>query len=237
MATIVCIHGGFGGGWEWRAVARKLTAKGHDVFTPTLTGMGERAHLLRAETDLETHASDVIGVLRAEAAEHVVLCAQSYGGMVGTLVADRVPELLDCIVYIDALLPRDGDSVFDVIAEEGVAMFKALADVNANRVAPPVEGTPKPGSYDARMTAHPYLSFVQPARLTGGGAKVPTWYVRCTGGDPVSALVEPSAARARSMSGWRYLELASPHDAHWFKADEVVALLESAIESVAPGSE
>ena len=230
MATIVCIHGGFGGGWEWRAVARKLTAMGHEVFTPTLTGMGERAHLLRPDTDLETHVADVIAVLGAERLEHVVLCAQSYGGIVGTVVADRVPELLDRLVYIDALIPRDGDSAFDVIPAEGVAVFKRLADQDANRIAPPVEGTPKPGSYDARMTALPYLSLAQPARLTGAGAKVPTWYVRCTGGDPVSALVEPSAERARSMKGWRYLELVSPHDAHWFKTDEVAAILNSATE-------
>jgi pimeloyl-ACP methyl ester carboxylesterase len=206
---------------------------GHEVFTPTLTGMGERAHLLRPETDLETHAADVIAVLRAEMMEHVVLCAQSYGGMIGTMVADRVPEMLDRLVYIDALVPRDGDSAFDVMAEEGVALFKSLADVDANRVAPPVEGSPPPGSYDARLTAHPYLSLAQPARLTGAGAKVPTWYLRCTGGDPVSALIEPSAARARSMNGWRFLELTSPHDAHWFKTDEVVALLESAAEGTA----
>ena len=70
MATVVCIHGGFGGGWEWRAVARKLTAIGHEVYTPTLTGMGERAHLLRPDTDLETHVADVIAVLRAESLEH-----------------------------------------------------------------------------------------------------------------------------------------------------------------------
>jgi len=62
--------------------------------------------------------------------------------------------------------------------------------------------------------------------------KVPTWYVRCTGGDPVSALIEPSAARARSMHGWRYLEMVSPHDAHWFKTDEVVALLVSAAKGM-----
>jgi pimeloyl-ACP methyl ester carboxylesterase len=233
VATIVCIHGGFGGGWEWRGVARKLTAMGHEVFTPTMTGMGERIHLLRPDTDLETHAADVMGVLRAERLEHVVLCGQSYGGMIGTIVADRVPELLDRLVYVDALIPRDGDSVFDVITEEGVAMFKKLADVDANRVAPPVEGTPRPGSYDSRLTAHPYLALASPARLTSAGAKVPTWYLRCTGGDPVSALVEPSAERARSMSDWRYLELESPHDAHWFKTDEVVALLDSAAKEAA----
>ena len=114
-------------------------------------------------------------------------------------------------------------------------MFKKLADQDANRIAPPVEGTPMPGSYDARMTAHPYLSLAQPARLTGAGAKVPTWYVRCTGGDPVSALVEPSAERARSMRDWRYLELVSPHDAHWSKTDELVAILDSVAKEVAAG--
>jgi len=108
-------------------------------------------------------------VLRAETIEHVLLCAQSYGGMIGTVVADRVPELLDGLVYIDALIPRDGDSAFDVMAEEGVRMFKSLADVDANRIEPPVEDTPQAGSYDARMTPHPYLSLAQPAHLTGVG--------------------------------------------------------------------
>ena len=110
VAAIVIVHGAFGGGWEWREVAALLRARGHDVYTPTLTGFGERVHLATAETSLETHIQDITNLLRYEDLYRVTLACQSYGGMIATGVADRVPERLTHLVYLDALVPEDGQS-------------------------------------------------------------------------------------------------------------------------------
>src|SRR5439155_14731329 len=110
--------GAWGGGWEWRWVAAGLRAAGHDVFTPTLTGVGERAHLISADVGLSTHIQDVVAVLRMEDLHDVVLCGQSYGGMVVTGAAGREPDRIAHLVYLDALVPLDGQSVADVTPSE-----------------------------------------------------------------------------------------------------------------------
>ena len=99
------VHGGWGGGWEWAAVARVLRTRGHDVFTPTLTGMGERAHLGRPGIGLATHVEDVVAVLELEDLHDVVLCGHSYGGMPVSGAADLAAERIRLVVYIDALVP------------------------------------------------------------------------------------------------------------------------------------
>ena len=116
MATYLLVHGAWHGGWCWRRVTDILRAEGHTVFTPTLTGLGERAHLARPEIDLETHISDVLGVLDAEELDDVILCGHSYGGMVITGVADRLPGRIKALVYLDAFVPEHGESVIDLYA-------------------------------------------------------------------------------------------------------------------------
>ena len=106
MSTFVLVHGAWHGGWCWRRVERLLRAQGHEVLTPTLTGLGERAHLMSRQIDLETHIEDVLGVLRIENLRDVVLCGHSYGGMVITGVADREPECITALVYLDAFVPE-----------------------------------------------------------------------------------------------------------------------------------
>ena len=105
MATFVIVHGSFGGGWEWREVASLLRARGHDVFTPSLTGFAERVHLATPQTGLATHIQDILNLLRYEDLHRVILACQSYGGMVVTAVADRMPERLAHLVYLNALVP------------------------------------------------------------------------------------------------------------------------------------
>jgi pimeloyl-ACP methyl ester carboxylesterase len=120
MSIFVFVPGGWHGGWCWKRVADLLRAQGHEVYTPTLTGLGERAHLFGPTVDLETHIADILGLLEWEDLREVILVGHSYGGMVITGVADRVPERLSRVVYLDALWPGDGEAVGDVIGEAAV---------------------------------------------------------------------------------------------------------------------
>src|SRR5205823_2243207 len=117
MATFVLVHGGFHGGWCWRKVAPLLRSAGHEVYTPTLTGLGERAHLLGPGITLETHAQDVLGVLTHEELSDVILVGHSMAGTVITVVVDTAPERLAHLVYLDASVPRDGESDLDCQSE------------------------------------------------------------------------------------------------------------------------
>jgi pimeloyl-ACP methyl ester carboxylesterase len=114
MTTFVLVHGAWGGSYAWRNFANLLRADGHEAYTPSLTGLGERSHLGGPDVDLTTHVTDVENVFRYEGLEDVVLVGHSYGGVVVTGVADRIPELISHLVYSDAFLPRDGESCFDL---------------------------------------------------------------------------------------------------------------------------
>ena len=114
MATYVLVHGAWGGGWKFARVAQALRALGHTVFTPTLTGQGERAHLLSGAINLSTHVADVLGVFHCERLSDVVLAGHSYGGMVITAVADRIAARISALAYLDAFIPQDGQSLFDI---------------------------------------------------------------------------------------------------------------------------
>ena len=127
VSIFVIVHGGFGGGWEWTPVSQLLQERGHVVFTPTLTGMGERSHL-GPRVGLGTHIADVVAVLEFEDLHDVVLCGASYGGMAVTGAADRAPERVALVVYVDALVPVDGQSGVDLLPEWFGALVRAGAD-------------------------------------------------------------------------------------------------------------
>lgn len=112
MATFLVCHGARSGGWAWRQIRAALAARGHEVFTPTGTGLGERAHLAHPLVDLETHIRDVPGVIACAALRDVVLVGHGYGGMVATGAADRSPKGTVChLVHVDAVVPEDGRSL------------------------------------------------------------------------------------------------------------------------------
>jgi pimeloyl-ACP methyl ester carboxylesterase len=115
MATFVLVHGAWHGSWCWKRVRAALLARGHHVFTPTLTGVGERSHLLSPHVNLKTHIEDVVNLIRWEELSDVVLCGHSYGGCVITGVADRLPNRIGAMVYLDAFTPEDGESLFDIL--------------------------------------------------------------------------------------------------------------------------
>ncbi len=208
MATFVIVHGGFGGGWEWRDVARFLQADGHDVTRPTLTGLGERSHLVSPALDLDSHVEDVVQHLEYEGLRGVILVGQSYGGMVVTGAADRVPERIARLVYVDGFVPRNGESLFDLAGPELSASLRGAAV--AGLVRPP-GGTPAgyPAWYLERSRAHPLACFEAPIKLDGRGDAIPRSYVKCLQSDvPLEASIE----RARE-GGWPIAEIDTHHDA------------------------
>ena len=113
MATFVLVHGGIQGGWVWKRVVALLSAAGHETYTPTLTGCGERAHLLTREVGLETHVQDVVNVLEYEDLHDVILVGHSYGGTVVTVVADRARERVSHLIIVDGAQPLPGQSMLD----------------------------------------------------------------------------------------------------------------------------
>ncbi|HXQ84936.1 MAG TPA: alpha/beta hydrolase, partial [Xanthobacteraceae bacterium] len=121
--TFVLVHGAWHGGWCWRRVADRLRGAGATVFTPTLTGVGERSHLLRAGIDLKTHIADVVNVMKWEGLTDVVLCGHSYGGFVISGVAEEIASAIRSIVFLDAFVPRNGEAVLDLT---GAAVQEAI---------------------------------------------------------------------------------------------------------------
>src|SRR5579862_777725 len=118
MATYVLVHGAWRGSWIWKKIRSKLQASGHEVFTPTLSGVGERSHLLSPHINLETHVADVINLIQWEELSNIILCGHSYGGCVVTSVADRIPERIKALVFLDAFVPDNGQSLHDTLPTE-----------------------------------------------------------------------------------------------------------------------
>src|SRR5215217_4445865 len=138
MAVFVLVHGGWHGGWCWRKLLPHLVAAGHTAFTPTLTGLGERAHLLSPAIRLETHIQDVLGVMAFEDLRDVVLVGHSMAGTVITGVAGRAADRLGHLVYLDASVPRDGESDVDCVRPGERAWLEGRAAVDGWAIAPPV---------------------------------------------------------------------------------------------------
>ena len=233
------VHGGWGGGWEWAAVARALRERGHDVFTPTLTGMGERAHLGGPEIGLATHVEDVIAVLELEDLHGVVLCGHSYGGMPVSGAADLAAERITLVIYIDALVPSDGQSAFDLLPDEFADLARASAVEHGDgwRVAIPPSLLPPPGwtaederaRYIARLRVQPLATFAETVRITGALQLLPRAFIRCTGGDLGRDIggdpIAPIATRAQ-RDGWSYRELLAPHDPQLTDPEGTAAVLD-----------
>ena len=137
--TFVLVHGAWHGGWCWRRVSDLLEQQGHKVFTPTLTGLGDRVHLLNAAVDLNTHITDVVNLIKFEGLENIVLAGHSYAGAVITGVAEQVLPSIGSIVFIDAFLPVDGDTMLSMTTEAlQAATLAAQAKGEISRPVPPV---------------------------------------------------------------------------------------------------
>jgi pimeloyl-ACP methyl ester carboxylesterase len=168
----VLVHGAWHGGWCYREVAELLRARGHQVFTPTLTGLGERSHLRNAPVNLSTHIEDIANVILWEDLSDVVLVGHSYGGMVVTGVADRMPERISRLVYLDAFVPEaDGDSMNSLYPATGagIAHMAALDGLTVPAPPPAAFGViPEKQDWVAsKCVGQPFACLLQQIRLTG----------------------------------------------------------------------
>lgn len=180
MATFVLVHGAWHGGWCYKRTAAHLRAAGHEVYTPTLTGLGERGHLMSRAVNLDTHIEDIVGVLRWEELSDVVLCGHSYGGMVITGASDKLPERIHSIVYLDAFVPNDGESLFDLVTPASKDAIRDEAKQNGQGyLITPIPAAvfnvnPRDAAWVDRMCVkHPLACFEQRISLSGGHARIP----------------------------------------------------------------
>ena len=228
----VLVHGAYHGGWCWRRVVDRLRARGHSVFTPTLTGLGERCHQLDASVSLDTWIQDVVGVIECEELSDVVLVGHSFGGTVISGVAERAALQLRGLVYLDGFLVPDGRSPVEM-APPGESERRASA---TGAVATDLALPPPPPAYfgvedpdDAawlkrRMTPQPIRPFLEPVHLDRPpGHGLPSTYIVCTAHN--SEIGARSREMARSLSGWRWRELPCGHDAMVVAPDAVSELL------------
>lgn len=223
METYVLVHGGWDGGWAWRGVARRLQVAGHEVFTPTMTGSGERAHLASPDVDLSTQILDVVNVLRYEKLEEVILAANSYGGMVITGVAEKIPARIKQLIYLDAFIPEDGESLADLAGQEVMGYMEQAAVAYGDGWKIPHD----PPDAD-RRTPLLLSPTKQPLAVDSDAArKLEHTFVHFTGktdDDFSKQMMEMMAARAREK-GWNYLERPFEHWPLMDQPDEVASLL------------
>jgi pimeloyl-ACP methyl ester carboxylesterase len=231
MAAFVVVHGAWSAGWAWKKMRPLLRKHGHELFTPTHTGLGERSHLARPDVDLESHIADVLNVLAFEDLKNDFLLAHSYGGMVATGVADRAPERIAQLIYLDAFVPRDGQSVTDLAGgAAGHARLVAAAREHGDGWRlPPNPMPPDTAAEDLAWASplrmmQPLKTFEHKLRLSGAVDRIPRHYVYCTRPGP-GDVFRQFTERARHEAGWRYFELDASHNPHITMPGELAALL------------
>jgi pimeloyl-ACP methyl ester carboxylesterase len=231
MATFLVAHGAWSAGWAWKKMRPLLHERGHVLHTPTYTGLGERAHLASRDVTLQTHIADVLGTLEFEDLRDVVLVGHSYGGMVATGVADRARTRLRHLVYLDAFVPRDGQSLLDLVpADVRERMHEGARTAGAGWRVPPNPVPPDTSEADLawimpRRVLQPLRTFEEPLRLTGTSTGMPRTYIYCTRSAP-GDLFRQFADRARAEPGWQCLELDASHSPNVTAPAALAAMLD-----------
>ena len=230
MATFVLVHGAWHGGWCWRAVRGLLEKSGHQVHAPSLTGLGERKHLARADIDLDTHIADVVSILEMEDLREVVLVGHSYGGMVVTGAADRAPERIRRIVYLDAFVAENGKCALDYVVPERAARMREEGDRVGSITPPPLSlwGITKQEHIDfvkPREVRHPYRTMSQTIVLKNEAAlaRLGKTFIYCS--SPATGSFDQFAAKYRNDAKWQFHELKTGHDAMILMPERVAEIL------------
>jgi pimeloyl-ACP methyl ester carboxylesterase len=236
MANYILVHGGWFGAWCWYKVVPLLQAAGHSVYTPTLTGVGEQAALATPEIGLDTHIQDVVNLIETKNLQQVILVGHSYSGMVITGVADRVPDRIAHLVYLDAVVPRDGQSLADTAPFVGTFLRReANKSGDGWRVNPPRGGTfgitkePDLSLVRSKVTPQPLKTFFQPVHIThpDAVAAIPHTYIECTRRGVIVWLMRRIFMGGSPLSepGWNRQRLASDHIAMLLEPQAVADLL------------
>jgi pimeloyl-ACP methyl ester carboxylesterase len=228
--TFVLVHGAWHGGWCWARVARLLLDAGHTVHTPSLTGLGDRAHLARPEIDLSLHVQDIVGLLEADELRAVTLVGHSYGGMVVTGVAARAAARIGSLVYLDAFFPAAGQSVLDLMPPERAAAVRKSAVEEGEGWRIPAFTPARFGVTSARDTEwlqrrlvpQPLRTFEEPL-AAGGGDRLKRTYVYCA--KPATGSFDQFAERLREDRKWTFHELQTGHDAMITAPGEIARIL------------
>lgn len=208
----------------WQRLAPLLRKAGHEVFAPSLTGVGERAHLASPSVNVSTHIADVLGTLAYERLKGVVLVGHSYGGMVVTGVADRAAERIAALVYLDAFVPQDGEALLDLLPERVREHFPREG-WQVPPLPPAAQGMKDEREIawlEGRRDPQPMKCFTEKLRIEGR-YRGPRAYVSCTGYSPTS--FTRFAGQARNDPAWRYHELATHHYPHVSMPAETAGVL------------
>ncbi len=217
--TYVLVHGAWHGGWCWEKVATILRSRGHNVITPTQTGLGERAHLLSKSITLDTFVEDILNVIKYEDIKDIILVGHSFGGNAISGTADRMPERIKQLVYLDAVILENGQSVFGLLPKDVVEARTKAAQESSGGLTIPAPPPAAFGITDAaqaawlapRLTPHPFNTFTSPLKLGNKvGNGLPAYYVFCN--DPVYGPLQASRDWVKK-NGMKMVEIKSGHDA------------------------
>jgi pimeloyl-ACP methyl ester carboxylesterase len=220
--TIVIVHGAWGGSWAFRKVEALLREKGFNVYRPQLTGLGERVHLSRPDIGLSTHIDDVVNMILFEDLHDIILVGHSYGGMVITGVADRLPDRIRRLVYLDAFLPNDGESAMSLTTSRGADWLKPM--IKGDFIVPPWVKPDQPPPHDVPQ---PLKTFTDPISLKNKASdKLAATYLLTVeaGKEPKDDDFWPQAQRAKAR-GWPVLQLTADHNAQWSAPEALVEML------------
>ncbi len=243
MAVYVLVGGGWLGGWCWQGIARRLREEGHDAFPVTLTGLGERVHLASPQVDLETHITDVVNLIKFEALQDVVLLGHSYAGLVVTGVADRMPDRISQLVYLDTGPLPDGTVLIETFPPEARRHIEQQVEESGDGwrfPMPPQEELATFGSLEGLNNAHlellrsravdqPFGTFTQPLCLENPGREaLPKVGILCSFSlEEVQALITSGNPLFRELASpnWRFIELPTGHYPMFSRSDDLAEVL------------
>jgi pimeloyl-ACP methyl ester carboxylesterase len=217
----VIVHGAWGGSWAFKKTDSLMTATGATVYRPSLTGQGERVHLASLEVGLNTHINDVVNMILFEDLHNVILIGHSYGGMVITGVADRVPERISKLIYLDAFVPDHGESVVSMQGARGDWVMKMAKNGYL------IPAWVKPGQEPPKDVPHPLKTFTDTITLTNSKRlSLPTTYILTVakGADASTDDFALQAERAKKK-GWTVVQMEADHNPQWSAVEALVELL------------
>jgi len=231
--TILVCHGAWSGGWSWKKMFPLAQAAGYRMVVPTYTGLGEREHLVNPAIDLETHIQDILGTIRFENLNDIILLGHSYGGMVATGVADRVRDRIRQLIYLDAFVPRDGQSLFD-LNEGGRAHLEASAKNGDGWRIEPLTPPPDTAAEDLdwitpRRVKMPIKCFQTKLKLQHGEPAMPRSYIYAGRITPADTFGQFSR-RAQSEGGWRHVQIDASHAPNISAPDKLMDALHKLLD-------